>query len=162
MVLHSWQNVFSTQAAVGATLTGLVFIALSINLKQILEVPGLAGRAGEALLLLMLPVLVGLFGVLPQTSVRALGAEFLGLGVIEVASVTWIIVGAREAARNRPTHEFRFRSVAAELGVLPTVVAGGILVAGNASGLWWQAAGTALAIVAGVSDAWVLLVEILR
>jgi modulator of FtsH protease len=55
-VLGSWHTFFSTQAEVSAALTGLVFVALSINLKQILSLPGLADRAGEALLLLLLPV----------------------------------------------------------------------------------------------------------
>ena len=71
-MLLSWHTFFSTQAEVSAALTGLVFVALSINLKQILSQPGLADRAGEALLLLLLPVLTGLAGVLPQTSVRVL------------------------------------------------------------------------------------------
>jgi hypothetical protein len=34
-----WQTLFATQAGVGAALTGLVFVALSINLKQILALP---------------------------------------------------------------------------------------------------------------------------
>jgi len=159
---HDWLTVFSTEASVGATLTGLVFIALSINLKQILELPGLAGRAGEALLLLMLPILVGLAGVLPQTSLRPLGVEFVAIGLIEWALVTRILTSGRKPARERPTHEFLLRCLGAELGVLPTIVAGGILVAEHPAALWWQAAGTAVAIVAGVGDAWILLVEILR
>ena len=67
--------------------SGLVFVALSINLKEILAFPGLANRAGEALLLLLFPVMIGLVGVLPQTSTRALGAEFL-----LIAGFLWLIV----------------------------------------------------------------------
>jgi modulator of FtsH protease len=51
----AWQTLFATQAGVGAALTGLVFVALSINLKQILALPSLAAQAGEALLLLLPP-----------------------------------------------------------------------------------------------------------
>jgi hypothetical protein len=43
-----------------------------------------------------------------------------------------------------------------------TVIAGALLLAGHPGGLWWQAVGTGLCIAAGVADAWVLLVEILR
>jgi len=153
---------FATQAGVGAALTGLVFVALSINLKQILALPSLAGRAGEALLLLLLPVVNGLIGVLPQTSSRALGGELLGIAAVLWILVSWILRAGHKAARARPAHEFVTRAAAAQSAVLPAVIAGCLLLSGNSSGLWWQAAATLLCIVAGVADAWVLLVEILR
>lgn len=160
--MSAWQPFFSTQAEVSAALTGLVFVAMSINLRQILEIPGMANRAGEALLLLLLPVLVGLAGALPQSSTAAFGAEALALGLIDALAVSSIVVRGYEAQRGRPTHEFVFRAVSAEVAVLTTVAAGAILVAGHPGGLWWQAASTGLCIGAGVTDAWVLLVEILR
>jgi modulator of FtsH protease len=161
-VLGSWHSFFATQAEVSAALTGLIFVALSINLKQILSYPGLAGRAGEALILLLLPVLVGLAGATPQTSVRAFGAELFGLGLVGLTVVTLIVASASRAARMRPTGEYLTRAVAAELAVIPTVVAGVLLLAHHPGGLWWQAVGTGLCIAAGVGDGWVLLVEILR
>jgi hypothetical protein len=161
-VLLSWHTFFSTQAEVSAALTGLVFVALSINLKQILSQAGLADRAGEALLLLLLPVLTGLAGVLPQASVRVFGAELLGLGLVEVTTVSMILVFGYKTSISRPAFEYRVRAVAAESGVITTVIAGALLLAGHPGGLWCQAAGTGLCIVAGVADAWVLLVEILR
>ncbi|MGO9661060.1 MAG: hypothetical protein ACLQVK_07805 [Acidimicrobiales bacterium] len=160
--MGSWQTLFATQAGVGAALTGLVFVALSINLKQILALPSLAGRAGEALLLLLLPVVNGLVGVLPQTSSRALGGELVGIATVLWIFVSWILRAGYKAARARPAQEFVMRAVAAQLAVLPAVTAGCLLLSGNLSGLWWQAAATLLCIVAGVADAWVLLVEILR
>lgn len=161
-MVGGWHTFFSTQADVSAALTGLVFVALSINLKQILSLPGLADRAGEALLLLLLPVLVGLTGVLPQTSIVALGGEFLGLGLVMTTTVTLILVAGHEAATSRPPREFVTRAVGAESAVVMTVIAGALLLAGHPGGLWWQAVGTGLCIAAGVADAWVLLVEILR
>jgi modulator of FtsH protease len=104
-MLSSWHQLFATQAGVGAALTGLVFVALSINLKQILDVPGLAGRAAEALFLLVLPIFVGLAGVLPQTSVRALGIEILVIGIIQFAAVTAFVRSGYEASRGRPARE---------------------------------------------------------
>jgi len=161
-LMGPWQTLFATQAGVGAALTGLVFVALSINLKQILALAGLADRAGEALLLLLLPVVNGLIGVLPQTSIRALGAELLAAAAVLCALITRILLKGRQAVVHRPVHEFVTRSIAAEAAVLPAVVAGCLLLAGNQNGLWWQAAAVLLCIVAGVGDAWVLLVEILR
>ena len=62
----------------------------------------------------------------------------------------------------RPLSEFLIRSVAAQAATLPAVVGGCLLLAGNSNGLWFQAAAVLLCVVAGVGDAWVLLVEILR
>jgi hypothetical protein len=160
--MGQWQTLFATQAGVGAALTGLVFVALSINLKQIVAFPGLAGRAGEALLLLVFTVVIGLVGVLPQTSSRAIGAEFLGTAILLWATVTWILVSGHKNFVSRPRQEFVTRTVLAEGAVVPAVVAGCLLLAGDLSGLWWQAAALLLCIVAGIADAWVLLVEILR
>ncbi|MGD0811098.1 MAG: hypothetical protein ABSA91_15530 [Acidimicrobiales bacterium] len=159
---ESWQTLFATQAGVGAALTGLVFVALSINLKHILALPGLAGRAGEAVLLLLLPVMNGLVGVLPQTSRTALGAELLAIALALWVVVSVILVGGRKAARGRPFHEYAVRVGTTQAAVVPAIVAGCFLLAGNLDGLWWQAAAILLCIVVGVFDAWVLLVEILR
>ncbi len=160
--MGAWQALFATQAGAGAALTGLVFVALSINLKEILAFPGLANRAGEALLLLLFPVMIGLVGVLPQTSTRALGAEFLVIASSLWLIVTRILLRGYKATLDRPRLEFITRATTAQLAVVPAIVGSCLLLAGSLSGLWWQAAAIMLCIVAGVGDAWVLLVEILR
>ena len=48
------------------------------------------------------------------------------------------------------------------LGTVPFVVAGLSLIAESGGGLYWVLAGTIGAILGGVTNAWVLLVEILR
>jgi hypothetical protein len=45
---------------------------------------------------------------------------------------------------------------------LPFVVAGTILILGSGDGLNWAAAGIIVSLTAGVFNAWVLLIEILR
>jgi modulator of FtsH protease len=132
--MGSWQTLFATQAGVGAALTGLVFVALSINLKQILALPSLADRAGEALLLLLLPVINGLVGVLPQTSSRALGGELLGIATVLWVIVSRILLTGHKAALGRPAHEFVTRALAAQFAVVPAIVAGCLLLVGNSSG----------------------------
>jgi hypothetical protein len=46
--------------------------------------------------------------------------------------------------------------------LVPTLVAGILLLAAPDSSLYWQAAGGSLCLVAGVGYAWILLVQILR
>jgi modulator of FtsH protease len=160
-VIGDWETFFAAQAGASAALAGLVFVALSINLKEILAIPGLPGRAAEAIVLMVLPVFTGLVALVPNQSLRALGLEYLLLGIAAAALVSITLRSAHSVAAGRPTREFASRPVAL-LAVLPTVVAGALLVSGHIAGLDWQVAGTLLCLTAGIADAWVLLVEILR
>jgi hypothetical protein len=45
-----WSTLLSGEAEASATLIGLVFVAVSINLNRIMTFPGLPGRAGESVL----------------------------------------------------------------------------------------------------------------
>jgi hypothetical protein len=44
-----WEGLFIAEAGASAALAGLLFVAVSINLTKILEVPGRSGRAGRRL-----------------------------------------------------------------------------------------------------------------
>jgi hypothetical protein len=48
----SWTDFLVAAAGATAALVGLVFVGLSINLKRILALPGVSGRAAETVLLL--------------------------------------------------------------------------------------------------------------
>ena len=98
-------------------------------------------------------------GVLPQASSRALGGELLAIAATLWVVVSLILVRAHKDASGRPGHEFAIRVGTAEAAEVPAIVAGSFLLAGSLDGMWWQAAATMLCIVAGVADAWILLVE---
>ena len=53
--MNEWHDFFLAQAGAAGVLTGLVFVGVSINLQKIVSDPssGLAGRAAEALILLV-------------------------------------------------------------------------------------------------------------
>jgi hypothetical protein len=46
----TWESFFIAQVGASAALTGLIFVALSINLDKVMQSPQLIGRAGEALM----------------------------------------------------------------------------------------------------------------
>ena len=161
-MITAWNGYFTAQAGAFAALTGLVFVALSINLKHILTLPGVSGRAGEAIIVLVEPVLIALLGLTPHQSVHALGIELLVVSSAAWAFATAIIVRGWPALRARPLHEAARRFLLVEVATLLVVVAGCLLAVGDPSGLYWQAAGTGTCLVVGIFDAWVLLIEILR
>ena len=157
-----WAGFFGAQVAGFAALTGLVFVALSINLKVIIGLPGVSGRAAEALLLLVEPVLLGLAGLVAHQSIRALGVEWLSVGILAWLAVTGILVRGRGELKDRPDREIVVRLLGTQGASLFILVAGALLVGGITAGFYWQAAGVAACLVIGIVDAWVLLIEILR
>ncbi|HEY1738836.1 MAG TPA: hypothetical protein VGI86_09010 [Acidimicrobiia bacterium] len=160
--MGSWNTFLEAQVGASAALTGLVFVALSINLASIIEAPQLVHRAAEALVVLVSPVLIGLGVLAPASSLRSIGVTVLVLAGIAAAIVNLLLVRGRVHARGRPVREFRVRVIGAELAVLPAVVGSVMLIANSRSGLRAVALGAVFSIAAGMIDAWVLLVEILR
>src|SRR3954452_21156184 len=100
-----------------AALAGLVFVALSINLRDILGAPGLTGRAAEAIILMVQPVIAALLVLIPNQGMRALGIELLVLGAGTFVFVNVLIWNAFDAIRTRPPREIATRLILAELAV---------------------------------------------
>jgi hypothetical protein len=161
-VITGWSTFFDAETSAFAALTGLVFVALSINLKTILKLKGQSGRAGEALVVLVEPVLLGLAGLVGHQSERALGVEWLVIAVIAWIWVTAILHRGRGPLKDRTSLEVLTRVGLSEAATLLGVVAGLLLVTGSTSGLYCQAGAAAGCLAVGIVDAWVLLVEILR
>ncbi len=77
-----WENFFVAEVGAAAALTGLLFVAVSINLTKILSFPQLPGRAGESIVMLMGALMVSTFGLVPHQPRIALGAEIIGVGLL--------------------------------------------------------------------------------
>lgn len=156
-----WHELFVATAGAAAALAGLVFVAVSINIERILKLDELPARAQMTMLLLLTVVLVSIIGLIPGQSRTALGVELLGEGL---AFGVVIAVLAKRGLPRRPEATslsvIRFAVVAA--GTLPFVIGAVSLLAETGGGLYWTVGGIVFAIVGGVANAWVLLVEILR
>jgi hypothetical protein len=65
--VNEWHDFFLAQAGAAGVLTGLVFVGVSINLEKIVSDPrsGLAGRAAEALILLVAVLLASVLALVP-------------------------------------------------------------------------------------------------
>jgi hypothetical protein len=157
-----WGGFGTTAATAAATLTGLLFIAVSINLKQILDNAPLPGRAAQTLIFFAFPMIVALLLVVPAQARGALGGELIATGVF--AWATAVIIDHRaghseyEPTWSRPLT----RVVPMAVSCACVIVAGVSEVAGAGGGLYWLVPATVLAILAGLVNTWVLLVEIMR
>lgn len=158
----NWMNFYVATAGAAAALTGLVFVALSINLNRILAMPGVATRAGESIALLGLALLVSLQSLVPQQTLASLGWE-----VAPAALAAWILPLLLQWRALRHGHYKRYIHVIVRAGLhqastLPILFASYLLMHGHADARYWLARGILLTLVAGMLSAWVLLVEVVR
>jgi hypothetical protein len=160
--ISDWGNYLAVQGEAAATLTGLVFVAVSINLTRVLSIPGLTGRAAESLTQLFGVLIVSTTALIPRQSTVALGVEILALGSALWFLQTWLQVRYMTSKTGHPRHWAITRVVQTQFATIPLGICGALLLNGSPAGLYWLAPGLMLSLVAGVASAWVLLVEILR
>jgi modulator of FtsH protease len=158
---EQWHDLFVAVAGAAAALAGLVFVAVSINVERILQYKGLPERALATVLLLLGAVIVAVLGLVPGTSVGALGILILGAGTALSVAIGRLVSQVRGDTGDGRSHVGSAVLTSAP-GTLTYVVAGISLIAGSGGGLYWVLAGVLGAIVGGVVNAWVLLVEIRR
>ena len=159
-VTAGWSNFLSAETGAAATLAGLIFVAVSINLSKILEYPGVPGRAAEALALLIGVLLSCTFGLAPNQPARVLGSELLAVG-----GSLWLLTltfHVGEFRRKNPWWWLASRALLSQGATLSFCIAGISLLQGRADGMYWLIPGCVFSFVASITSAWVLLIEILR
>jgi hypothetical protein len=160
--ITEWSTLLTVEAETAATLTGLVFVAVSINLDRIMQYPGLPGRAAESILQFLEVFLISIVGLIPGQPERAFAIELLGIGALFWA---FQITGQVRYLRLRAWHPrwwFVLRATLSQFGTVPFLVAGIALLSGAAGALYWLVPGFVFCFAAGIVGAWVLLVEVRR
>jgi len=145
-----------------ATLVGLLFVAVSINLTQILAMEGLPARAGQTLLFLATALFAALFVLIPGQRHWALSAELLVLAVVTGGAHLQITARSGRPGRGAIGLWLLNRVLPATGITACLIVAAATLLTRSGGGLYWMAPTSALGILFGITNAWVLLVEILR
>ena len=156
-----WSDLYVAIAGAAAALLGLLFVAVSINLEQVLRIAWLPLRAGETLGVLVVLLMTAVFVLVPGQSPTVLGLELAGTGLVLLGCDA-----ALRVRRGRPPGA-QARSIVVPAVIVactgaPLVMAGATLVAGAGGGLYWTVPALVAGFAGAVSNAWVLLVEILR
>jgi hypothetical protein len=160
--LAEWQTLLAVQAGAAATLTGLVFVAVSINLARILETTGLSGRAAESILHFLQVFFICTATLIPRQPMMALGIEILMISLFSWAMQLGTQIRYARSRSGHPLFWLSIRILQTQLASIPFVVGAIFLLLGWPAGLYWLVPGFAFSFVAGVANAWVLLIEILR
>jgi hypothetical protein len=160
----AWTGFGTAVATAAAALAGLLFIAISINIETILKIKSLPSRAAQTLILFASALIVAVLVVVPGQARVALGVELLATGLIIGAIQVWLDLGASRARGPEDTVWRRIvgRVFPAVLSCACLGVAGATLIAAAGGGLYWLVPSVVAALVFGMINAWVLLVEILR
>jgi hypothetical protein len=161
-----WTDFGGTVVQAGATLSGLVFVVVSINLGRILGHPSLPARAWQTLGLLLTPMLTGIFLLIPGQSSKVLAWELIVSALLLAGSRVAIDLRASRFEKTTPLP--LVGRLAGSVNTLAPglvsyvclAVAGATLLARSGGGLFWLAPSVLVAFIFGLISAWTLLVEI--
>ncbi|MGH9078711.1 MAG: hypothetical protein ACRDYE_01295 [Acidimicrobiales bacterium] len=157
-----WSEFAVGVVGASATLVGLLFVAVSINLQRILQFKGLPARAGQTLIFLATPLFTALFILVPNQSSSALAGELFAVAFFTGAAHLRICVQSGRSEHEVFSLWLANRVVPASGTTLCLVLAGATMLAQSGGGLYWTVPSVVIAVAIGIANAWVLLVEILR
>lgn len=159
--LLEWKDFNVAIAGATAALAGLVIVAASVNIADIVKSRTLTARLGSGIVMLVLALVACAVGLVPGIDAIWFGSIVAAISLVALA---FQVGTARLLAADRDPRD-RGRWAKALPGFLPGVaylVAGALTVAGVPAGLYVAAAGAMLAIIAALIVSWVALVEVLR
>src|SRR3712207_6707468 len=94
-VAEPWGDLYVAMAGAAAALLGLLFVAVSINLEQVLRLASLPLRAGETLGILVVLLATAVFVLVPGQPRTALGIELAATGGLLPGLDGWLGIRQR-------------------------------------------------------------------
>lgn len=160
-MVEGWSEFNVAMAGATAALAGLVIVAASVNIAEIVKSRTLTARLLAGIAALLLALSVSALGLVPGIDEAWFGAMTVVVAllasVFQVHATRLIAIDSRPEDRARP-----LKYLVGFLPILAYLVAGALVWAGHPAGLYVAAAGCLLAILSAVVVSWVALVEVLR
>jgi hypothetical protein len=153
-----WSDFATIAGSASGALTGLLFVAVSLNRERVAASPALRSQAGQTLVLFLMPLIISIVLVVPGTPRWVLGLELVAIAVVSGVAMGMIARG-REPEGNGPEDSLARLLDRVSVNLLTMIlvlVAGCIELAGN-DGLYWLAPAIVIALVNGVVNAWLFL-----
>ena len=158
MTSADWRDFATMIGGASGALTGLLFVAVSLNANRIAGHAGLRASAGQTLVMVITPLLLGAALLVPGQPDWVLGAELAVTGLAAGA----VLTANRQVKRGLSVDDLRlvspFNRHAPNVIAVLLVVAGGLtLAAGQRAGLYLLFPATLVAFVSGMLNAWYFL-----
>ncbi len=165
--IGEWESFTLAQVGASAALLGLVFVGISINLRDIIGSGSLVHRAAEAVILLGSVLVTATVVLVPGQRRGVLSAELILLAVALFAVVFYLqrdaVAQSPDPGKPGPPRGSLTLRRAFGLGSAALIAVAGITLAAQAGGgLYWYPAAVVAAYVGALTNAWILLIEILR
>ncbi len=157
-----WHEFAVMVGGAAAALAGLLVVAMSINIEQIVAEKALPRRAAAALIMTVFPSILSMCILIPDQSTDVLGIELILLAAA---------LGASVPRFNRPSTRTGHQTVRQWVGsalipmlllLVPLLLAGIGMITTSLGGMYWLPVAVFAALFGGLVQAWVLLVEIRR
>ncbi|HTJ58731.1 MAG TPA: hypothetical protein VL418_14350 [Devosiaceae bacterium] len=161
--MEGWTDFYVAEVGGAAALAGLLVVAISINVAKIMSFPHLPGRAAQTLVVVGGSLVLSSLALFPGQPLFVFGGEALIVGALVGVSGLFQYYSARRVRKlGDPLVWIVAPLVTTAIFAIPEIIGGALLVAGEASGLYWIATGIILSFLASLQNGWVLLIEILR
>ena len=161
-----WEEFFVCAGGATAVLSGLIFVALSINIEKVLKIEKrdgqnfLTGRALEGLVDLLIVLGVSLVALTPEIARGVMAAVILLAAAASAVSPIRALIASRGQSGLGTATLVRIETAGA---LTITLAAAGLTLAvHHGGGLYWLPAAFVLAITIAAVNAWVLLADVLR
>lgn len=162
VVVEGWSDFFVATAGAAGALAGLIIVAMTVNITQIIAIPSMTSRAAATIGSLILIVVTAAAGLIPAQPDALFGVEVLVFALAELALAIDSAVRMLRAAGQERRAPAAVKGVVALVQILPFVLGAVLVILGADAGVHAMALGILLVFVGSVANAWVLLVEILR
>jgi len=159
--IEDWGNFGAVAGSASGALVGLLFVAISLNRDRIARHPELRASAAQTLMVFMLPLMIALLLLIPRQPSRVLGIEIVILGLVHALGLAMVGRGKRGPGGKADTRLARLVDVITP-NMLTTglvLAAGATVLAGHASGLYLLVLAVVVALVSGVANAWLFLIQ---
>ena len=156
---EAWETMFEMVALAAVTLTGLLFVGLSINLRSIVATPAHFARAREALIAQLVLLIIAIFVLIPGQGRVALGIELLVVSILVfVVSMRLQSSTLQHLAAHR-RRAWRMRLIGLNGATLAITIAGVGLVTRGLGGLLWLVPTILTCLLWSTYSAWSLAIR---
>jgi len=155
MIPADWTGFAEMIGGASGALTGLLFVAVSLNASRIGGHRGLRASAVQTLVLFMAPLVMAAVLLTPDQRDWALGPELIAIGGV----TSWILLSIRRVKQAQPDEEQRLMAVFDSrvpnvMVMLLFAASGVIVVCGQPDGLYLLLPAALVAQISGVVNAW--------